>query len=98
LGVHLFFFVLVLATTSCTEIQTPPTPPMEGALPTVQLEYTDSVPQGWGRLVAVTKPAPSVSDLWFENEDGEIHIVTYTHRGEVLVPAVRVIGRQGDEQ
>jgi hypothetical protein len=73
-------FLLILAAfqLSCTKLQRQPNE--EGALPVVRLSQPNSIPSDWGKLVSTTvssDTSPSVMFLWFQNESGDIHLVSY---------------------
>jgi hypothetical protein len=66
-------------------------PEAEGGTPTDALKDSTSVPPEWGTLVSVTSmttPDNSVQyfQLWFQDKDGTVRVVSYDPRTNHLMP------------
>ena len=87
---HLVPLIILLAPLGCAKIPKPP-PGAPGELESEKLVLADTLPLAWGKLVSVT-PGTVVDRLWFENDAGEIRIVTYNHdqqRFWSMAPVIR---------
>ena len=83
--------ILALNFLSCKKVETIP----EGNLNLVKLENLNSIPTDYGSLVSVTvNPAfPKVFQLWFEDKDGTIRIVTIAPLEKAIFKDVIMIPR-----
>lgn len=79
---------------SCTKI--PQSPATEGALPTIDIVQTNSIPSEWGKLVSVviSPDFPRRVQLWFQNEKGDIYLAFYEMSQRKLAPKAVVFSRQ----
>lgn len=85
--------ILLVLQLSCTKFPQPPA--TEGALPTIDIVQTDSIPSEWGKLVsvAISPDFPRRVQLWFQDEKGEIHLAFYDMSQRKLAPKVVVFHR-----
>jgi hypothetical protein len=90
LATPLVVSLALLAPLACARISNPPRG-APGELETESLTMADTLPLAWGKLVSVT-PSDQVDRLWFQNDSGEIRIVTYIHdqnRFWSMAPVIR---------
>ncbi len=87
--------ILALLPLSCTKLPEQGTPG-KGNVAFETLPTKDSVPLKWGNLVSVnTIPdLPYVFHLWFQDEQGNLRMVSYDMRANILGADVRVISRK----
>ena len=85
--------ILVVFQLSCTKLEQKPA--KEGALPTISLNQTNSIPSDWGKLISTTvsPDSPGLVLLWFQDEKGDIHLASYDMRQNRLSPDAAVIRR-----
>ncbi len=90
---RLLTLLLVAVAASCTRL---PGPDARGGLLADTLPDAASVPSSWGTLVSVTiNPAyTDVSQLWFEDPAGRIHLVVYDLRQHQLQRVAALITRR----
>ena len=87
-GKYVFLLVLLVPIVSCTRL------PEGGPLAVQQLPSTDSVPLEWGRLVAVSpRTLGATSQLWFEDDSGQIRLVVYDEGTRQLSTHATIIPR-----
>jgi hypothetical protein len=80
--------IILLVPLSCTRL--PEQMPLQGgAIAVVELADTDSLPSKWGALVAVTNrpDVPHVSQLWFQDVDGNVRMAFYNMTLNSLLPS-----------
>jgi hypothetical protein len=84
-------FLLALNSLSCNKVETVP----EGRITIVKLDNVSSIPADYGSLVSVTiNPTfARVSQLWFEDKDGTIRIVSVGTIDKAILDKVMVIPR-----
>ena len=89
--VLLVLFVSTFTLISCTRIQEP----AKGALKTVTLKNLNAIPIEYGSLVGVTANPqfPTWAQLWFEDEDRTIRIVSVGYFDRKILENVTVIPR-----
>jgi len=89
----LLTLLLAAVVVSCTRL---PEPGARGGLLADTLPDSTSVPSSWGTLVSVTvNPAyTDVSQLWFADPAGKIHLVVYDLRRHQLQRVAAVITRR----
>jgi hypothetical protein len=77
---------LALLALSCAKLPEPPTDTTK-RLQNVQLPSPKAIPMEFGKLVSVTYSPfwDDVFELWFENEEGAVHLVLYDMRSQTLV-------------
>ncbi len=93
-GIYLIALFLALLLMSCTKIEESPTS-MGGDIAVVKVPYADSIPLNWGHLVSVSRVADyNVYQLFFEDEDGAVRIVSYNIETNRFSPNVRIISRR----
>ena len=91
----LVVMVFVLLPLSCTKIPQWATPG-QGNVAVETLPAKDSIPLKWGNLVSVTA-SPSVGnafELWFQDEQGNLRMVVYDARNNILYTNVPCIPRK----
>ena len=87
--------ILALFPLSCTQLpEWEPPATASGALE--RLPTQDSVPLKWGNLVSVstTPGSPYMSQLWFQDEQGNLRMVNYDMRSNNLWMTARFIPRK----
>jgi len=85
-GICLLVMTLVLFLLSCSKLSEKKSPE-EGKIAVVKMADNSSIPKEWGKLVSVSvKPdSTHVFQLWFQDEDGNIHMTKYnTDLGKLL--------------
>ena len=89
----LLTLLLAAVGVSCTRL---PGPGVRGGSLADTLPDSTSVPSSWGNLVSVTiNPAyTDVSQLWFEDPAGRIHLVVYDLRQHQLQRVAALITRR----
>ena len=88
------FLVLAIFLPSCTKLPQG-LPDKEGSLPKETLAQNQSIPSQWGKLVsvAISPDFPRMTQLWFQNEEGDIHLAFYDLRQNRLFTEAVVIRR-----
>ena len=83
--------ILALNFLSCKKVETIP----EGNLALVKLENLNSIPSEYGTLVSVTiNPTfPRISQLWFQDNEGTIRMVSVGTIDKAILEQVMVIPR-----
>ncbi len=91
--------LLIAATVSCQPMPEFPEPG-QGGLPAEDLARENEIPAAWGRLVAVTNDPNfgHLFQLWFEDTDGSVRMVTYNNRWQQLSGSAVIIRRTGGGQ
>jgi hypothetical protein len=91
--ISVIVFLLVLQL-SCTKLPQG-LATTEGSFPTEKVIQTNSIPPEWGKLisVAISPDFPRVSQLWFQDEKGDIHLAFYDLSQNKLSPNVVVLRR-----
>ena len=99
-GICIVIAVPVIFLSSCTKLPEWAAQG-EGDIATDTLPQEDSIPAQWGNLVSVTT-SPSIAhvfQLWFQDEDGNVRLVSYSARSNSFYTTnVRLFQRgQGGE-
>jgi hypothetical protein len=83
--------ILALNTLSCKKVETLP----EGNISIVKLDNVSSIPADYGSLVSVTiNPTfPRISQLWFQDNEGTIRMVSVGTIDKAILDKVMVIPR-----
>jgi len=85
--------VLIAFQFGCTKL---PQAPLEENVQIVEdLSTTDAIPHEWGNLVStvISPDFPRRVQLWFQNEEGEIHLAFYEMDERRLAPKIVVFRR-----
>ncbi len=85
----------LLTPLACTKL--PERLPLEEGPITVQkVPEADSLPSNWGSLVAVTNrpDVAHVFQLWFQDEDGNVHMAVYNMSLNRLLPSAIMIPKK----
>ena len=94
-AICLLVVVFLFPVISCTRLGEAPT---KGIVPlgTEYLPAVDSIPLEWGKLVSVsTTPIyEGIFQLWFQDENGKVRMVTFDIRDSRLISVARVIPRK----
>lgn len=87
--------LLILLASSCAKLGEQPCPKPE-SIQVVTLPSVDSVPREWGNLISVSSVPdyPDLLQLWFQGEDGTIHMAPYNVKTSQLNPNGRLIPRK----
>ena len=91
----LVVMVLVLLLLSCSKIPQW-VAPGQGNVAIETLPAKDSIPLKWGNLVSITT-SPTVGnafELWFQDEQGNLRMVVYDARNNILYGNVPLIPRK----
>lgn len=91
--VYSVMLILLFAGVTCTKLGRPGVG--EQKLVLEKLTESDAIPLKWGKLVSVSG-VPGIDNwaqLWLQDEEGTIRIVTYDVGGNYLSNQVRVIRR-----
>jgi hypothetical protein len=82
-----FLVTVFLLPLSCTELPEH-TPLEEGDIAVEKMANVDSIPSAWGSLVAVTNrpDVAHVFQLWFQDQDGNVHMAVYNMPLNRLLP------------
>lgn len=91
--VCLVVFAVLIFSVSCTRLGEPG--PGEQNLALQELTQPDSIPANWGKLVSVSSipAAGKWVQLWFQNDEGIIRVVTYNVGDNYLSSQARIIHR-----
>ena len=66
-----------------------------GDVVTEELPFADAIPLNWGKLVSVTASNEDYrSQLWFQDEAGNVRMVGYDLRANQLLPKCRLFSRR----
>ena len=85
---------VVLLSFSCARLDESGGSLQAGRLPVEMLDDEQSVPTDFGQLVAVSEsPTGRYTRLWFQDEEGVIHIVRFENATARLRPGVQTIRR-----
>ena len=94
-GVCLLAAALVVLLLSCTKVEQWATPE-EGGLAIEKLANLNTIPSKWGNFVQVSQD-PYREDhfqLWFQDYDGNVRVVTFDTDTNRLLPNARLIQRK----
>ena len=91
--IGVFLLILAAFQLSCTKLQR--APGQAGSLPILSLSQPDSIPADWGKLVSTTiSPDHAMLVLlWFQNEQGDIHLASYDMSQNKLTATATAIRR-----
>jgi hypothetical protein len=90
----LIVVVLVVLQLSCTRL--PQNQPVnEGPVAIEKLTQTNSIPSDWGKLISVVTLSDTPwAQLWFQDENGDIHMVGYNVLENRLATNARLLPRK----
>ena len=91
--IKLVLLPVVLLSFSCARLPESGRSPQAGMLPVEMLDDEHSVPTEFGQLVAVSESPGRHTRLWFQNEEGIIHMVAFNNSTARLARRAWVIGR-----
>ncbi len=93
--ISLLAMVLLLPSLTCTRLPEAPRPE-NVTLGTEELPALDSIPSGWGRLVAATTTPvyQGMIQLWFADENGKVRMVPFNIQTSQLVRNAVVFPRR----
>jgi hypothetical protein len=87
--------LFVLASTACAKLPAPPDPDKGQPIALVPFPGGGAIPRDWGRLVTVSpERTRSAFHLWFQNDSGTVHLVTFSSVTNRFSANVGVIPRQ----
>lgn len=94
-GAILCLLIVVLLPISCTKIDQM-TGTGTGLLTIEKLPDGGSIPADYGNLISVSsvKQLPTVVQLWFQNEDGDIRMVRYSFKYDQFLKIAYFIPRK----
>lgn len=75
----IFATLIALLCLSCAKLQETPDI-VEGKILKESIPYEDSIPMEWGKFIAVSNVGhyPESVQLWFLDENGDIHMINYS--------------------
>ena len=86
--------VLVVFCSACTKLPQGQSP-KAGNVAVIKLPQTNSIPSSWGKLISAVIPAdsPEWTQLWFQDEKGDLRLAFFNTKQKVLGLFGRLIPR-----